>query len=293
MHIRKTLGLLGAMSMLSSVAATMAFVGPASAAPTHPACKPGTVWVAGDNACEPVDPPPTTAPPQVGISSVAPDYGWAGDTVTVQGTVLQGASSVTFAGVPAAFTDNGSSITATVPAGIPDQSSGPDVILITVVTPQGTATANFSVMSTVQVNKETIWTDGNPDNTATTQVTVDRSSGIGTYTTTVTTTNIVETFWVGVSVLYANSAGTMIGFSTPYDDYFSPTPGLCATGWITCSNTVRGPINVDKLQEAPLIHSIQIVQVEESSQALQATLLNLFNEGASVASVLQTLGGFI
>ena len=97
MHIRKTLGLLARCPCCPQ--SRQPWRSSAQRRPhrlTPPASR--GRCVAGDNACEPVDPPPTTAPPQVGISSVAPDYGWAGDTVTVQGTVLQGASSVTFAG---------------------------------------------------------------------------------------------------------------------------------------------------------------------------------------------------
>jgi hypothetical protein len=55
-------------------------------------------------------------PPKV--TSVAPDTGQAGDSVTITGSGFAHATAVSFGGTPAAFTvDSGSSIVATVPGG--------------------------------------------------------------------------------------------------------------------------------------------------------------------------------
>jgi hypothetical protein len=83
-----------------------------------------------------------SAPATPNISGFSPSSGSPGTSVTIAGANLNGASSVTFAGTPAAsFTvDSGSQITATVPSGA---STGP----ITVTTPAGSATsaASFTV----------------------------------------------------------------------------------------------------------------------------------------------------
>jgi hypothetical protein len=69
------------------------------------------------------------------LTRVSPSSGPAsgGNTVTIRGTALQGASEVTFGGTDATFTVNaaGTSITATAPAG----SSGPAAVVVT--TPAG------------------------------------------------------------------------------------------------------------------------------------------------------------
>jgi hypothetical protein len=101
----------------------------------------GTVWVTtmGGTAASPSDfsvtPPPT-------ISSLSPSSGPAGTSVTITGSSLTGASSVSFNGVTAAFTvDSDTQITVTVPN---SATTG----LISVTTPGGTASSpsSFTVL---------------------------------------------------------------------------------------------------------------------------------------------------
>ena len=94
--------------------------------------------------CVPKPPSPPPPPPPASITSVVPDQGWAGDTVTINGISLQGATSVTFAGLAATFSDNGT-ITTTVPAGVPTGLSGPEIMPLVVVTPNGTAPRHVHV----------------------------------------------------------------------------------------------------------------------------------------------------
>lgn len=74
----------------------------------------------------------TVTGPLPGITGFQPAYGPVGTTVTLFGTNLSTATSVTFGGVAAQFVANGGGITAVVPAGA---SSG----FIVVTTPNGTA----------------------------------------------------------------------------------------------------------------------------------------------------------
>jgi uncharacterized repeat protein (TIGR03803 family) len=75
---------------------------------------------------------------QAPFVSTRPTIGKVGETVTIIGYKLTGATSVTFNGVPASFTVDGSTaITTTVPAGA---TTGK----VQVVTPSGTLTSNIA-----------------------------------------------------------------------------------------------------------------------------------------------------
>jgi len=89
---------------------------------------------------------PSTPPPaQPAISSFAPASGGSGTLVTIAGTNLSGATSVTFGGASAGFTQVSSTqLTATVPAAA---ATGP----IAVTTPGGTATSSTAFTVTAPV----------------------------------------------------------------------------------------------------------------------------------------------
>jgi hypothetical protein len=88
------------------------------------------------------NPPPT-------ISSVSPDEGETGTPITISGSNLANASSVTFNGVAAAISgDTASSITTTVPSGATTGN-------IVVTTPYGSASAAFTV-DAVELNTWTV-----------------------------------------------------------------------------------------------------------------------------------------
>jgi large repetitive protein len=79
-----------------------------------------------------------TAAPSATLTGFSPNYGQAGQLVTISGTHLEGATSVLFNGITAPFNVFGSStIFATLPAGV---STGP----ITVFTPGGFVTSSNS-----------------------------------------------------------------------------------------------------------------------------------------------------
>jgi len=85
--------------------------------------------------------PPSQPTATPAISSFSPTSGSAGTIVTITGTHLSGATSVTIGGAAAAFTVmSATSVTATVP-------SGAVTGIISIATPQGTATSasNFTV----------------------------------------------------------------------------------------------------------------------------------------------------
>jgi hypothetical protein len=299
MQLRKGLAVLAAVAALSSLTGAMAVVGSTPAGATPQVCGTGCVHLP--------PPPPTTLPPCTAptVSSISPDLGWAGDSVGIYGSCLGGATRVTFGGVAATFTDNGTSIATTVPTAIPDQVSGPDVISVSVVTPLGTVTSPFTVSPALQADVTNTWNNGdpagwnqgNPINASETVVTVDRESGLVNEATTVSTSNQIESFSVAVSVLYADSSGKIIGFSTPYQATVTPP----AFAWLTqvcdgptaCTATVKASDTVQPLQEAALIHSIQVVQVYESSASLEGTLSNLLSQGATVAKALQVLASLM
>ena len=80
--------------------------------------------------------------PEPTITSVSPNEALPGAGVTITGTNLADASSVTFGGVAASsFDANATSITVTVPATTPTGSQN-----IAVTTPGGTATTTFTVL---------------------------------------------------------------------------------------------------------------------------------------------------
>jgi hypothetical protein len=77
-----------------------------------------------------------TTPPPPTLSSLSPTSGKAGDTVTLTGTNLAGATGVTFGGVASAFTVNSATtITATAPA------HGDGAVTVVVTAPGGTSGA--------------------------------------------------------------------------------------------------------------------------------------------------------
>ena len=84
-----------------------------------------------------------TAAPPPAITDFSPDTGRAGDSVTINGFSLSGATSVRFNGISAAFTVFGGSIIATVPVGT---STGP----VTITTPSGSDSSSgvFTVVTT-------------------------------------------------------------------------------------------------------------------------------------------------
>jgi hypothetical protein len=91
------------------------------------------------------DVPAAPPPAQPTISSFAPASGGAGTLVTIAGTNLAGATSVTFGGAAAGFTQvSPTEVTATVPAAA---ASGP----IALTTPGGTATSATSFTVTAPV----------------------------------------------------------------------------------------------------------------------------------------------
>jgi hypothetical protein len=251
--------------------------------------------------CIPKPPSPPPPPPAASITSVVPDQGWAGDTVTINGISLQGATSVTFAGLAATFKDNGT-ITTTVPAGVPTGLSGPEIMPLVVVTPNGTARATFTWSASLQTTVDNSWiggsaggepagwNDGYAANTADTTVTVDRVSGMVNEQTTVDNSDYIESFAVSVSTLYADGSGNLIGYSTPYE-VTAPVnfPFTCDGETPTCVGTASESTTVQPLHVASSIHQIQVVQVYDSSASLQSTLSTLLSEGATVAKVLSVL----
>ena len=252
-------------------------------------------------ACVPKPPSPPPPPPPASITSVVPDQGWAGDTVTIHGISLQGATSVTFAGLAATYSDNGT-ITTTVPAGVPTGLSGPEVMPVVVVTPNGTARATFTWSTALQTTVDNSWIGGSAGgepagwnqgsgaNTAETTVTVDRISGMVNEQTTVDNSDYIESFAVSVSTLYADSSGKLIGYSTPYG-VTAPVsfPFTCDGTTPTCVGTGSESTTVQPLHVASSIHQIQVVQVYDSTASLQSTLSTLLSDGATVAKVLSVL----
>ncbi len=96
--------------------------------------------LAGAATANPLPLPDTTTPPAPSVTAFTPDSGSAGDTVTVSGTNLANANSVTFNSTEAAFFAlDDSTISATVPD---HATTGP----ITVATPGGVAQSSTPFM---------------------------------------------------------------------------------------------------------------------------------------------------
>jgi hypothetical protein len=165
--------------------------------------------------------PPPGPPPAPTISSFSPSSGPVGTSVTISGSGLSGATSVSFAGTPAsAFkVSSATQITATVPSGA---GTGP----IAVTTPGGTATStsNFTVAPPPPPTISSF------------------SPASGTVGTSVTVTGMGFTWATGVTL-----NGTAVSFSVASDTQLSFTvPAGAASGPIavtTLGGTARSTSN--------------------------------------------------
>jgi hypothetical protein len=183
-------------------------------------------------------PPPVPAPPPM-VSSFTPGSGWPGSSITISGSALTGATSVTFNGAAATFTVNSDSqITATIP---PTATTGP----ISVTTPSGTGASPASFTVTAQPAPAV---SGVSPSSATVGSSVTVSGSAFTGATSVTFNNLAAPFTVvsDTTITAAVPSGALTGPITvttpdgsstgstsfgviPALSSFSPTSGKAGT----------------------------------------------------------------
>jgi len=226
-------------------------------------------------------PPPGSHPPKptTSIASFSPTFGWAGDTVAVQGSGFTGATQVTLGGVAAQFKvqDDGD-LTLTVPAAATD---GP----ITVTSPLGTATSssNYTISPDLAgYNSQGIsagCTTGNMNTTAT----LYRDTGLVSGRT-IDTNNFVYCGYTGDVVAVAvDGNGKVIGYSNVIQ---APVGVNFWSGIATQETDWTATIDVGQAKPA---RSLYIIQSLDSSATLQGVLGEAVSVGETIASVVSSL----
>jgi hypothetical protein len=286
--LRRTAGRL--LVVLTALVATSAGLVQLSSSPAGALCM--------DPPCV-RDPSPTsstTRPPVVTrITSISPSFAWSGDVITLSGTGFTGAT-VTVNGLAASIISQSStSLTFIVPT-LMNTVAGPVTIPVVVTSPTGTASTGFTLSSTLQVGASATYgvnaqfgqgTDGS----AWANATLDRSSGFVLSNLTVKSTQFWLSLSINMSTVWLDSAGKVIGFTTPHNVtstgvfFHWPSGDTTATG--TFSEFVGPNPGV-----GPFAHSAQILLVRDHGQELLTTLQNAVATGQTIAQVVQFLAPF-
>jgi hypothetical protein len=236
---------------------------------------------------------PVTAPPPKPTTQVwdlRPTTGWAGDTVTVDGTGFTGATQVTLGGVPAQFqVQNDNTLTFTVPAvyTVPDAYHNP--LPVTVTSPLGTGTSqvsatggSYTISSLVETyNSQGISTWCGGSGSMDTTVKLDRSEGSVSGDTQISNNSWYCGYTGDVIAVAVDGSGTVIGGSNVIQvsvGAASPLGGIAYQhpSWTTS-------IDVGNARQAT---SVYVIQSLDSAATLQSALGEALSAGQTIGSLL-------
>lgn len=238
----------------------------------------------------PLPGPTPTLPSVTTIYGISPAAGWSGDSITVTGVRLSGAT-VTVNGIPATVTvRTTSSLTFTVPV-IHSDVAGPVSIPVAITSSYGTATTSFTLSSELRVDQFTAFNQG-ADGNARATVDVDRSAGWVHEHLDLTN----EQFWlslsVNVSAVWLDSTGKVVGYTPPQNVTatgiafnWPNSVGLASGDW----TSVIGP----DPGQGSWIHSGQLIIVRDHQAELASTLSNAFQLGQNIKTVVTALAPFM
>lgn len=227
------------MAVLAAVLATAA--GPAAATTTvRPiGASQQQIRVIQINPCSAPDPPPKCnddddprpAPRSPAVDGITPQFGAAGDTVSIYGNKIRDLQNVRLGGVPVSVTVNpdGNLATFTVPATFDWRShNGEQLSLAWSLAGKGGSTT-FGITPTIMASSDQYFPHQDGGNRALTRVALARDNGFVTGSTIVDNDRMVS-LSVTVSILFADEHGKMIGFTPPYKVTARPClPIVCGT----------------------------------------------------------------
>jgi IPT/TIG domain-containing protein len=266
---------------LGFAAAVAAFAAPGASAMCNPS-----------NPCVTDPPPPPPPPPTVTtITGVSPSSGWLGDTVTISGACLNGAS-VSFGGVSAPIVSLTSTrIVTTVPA-ITNLPAGPMQVPLVISGSCGTASTTFTLSGALHASGGATFgvnakfgqgEDGSAGGT----IDLDRASGIAVSHLGITNTQWWFSLSVSESVALLDGSGTVIGFTTPFTATASGVMFSWPSGVSTASADKTEGLSPSMTQR---VRSATVLLVQDGASALQSTLANAVALGQKLATVLSALG---
>jgi hypothetical protein len=222
----------------------------------------------------------TNPPPTIQVGGTSPTFGWAGDTVKVEGAGFTGASRVSLGGASAQFqVQNDNTLTLTVPAAA---TSGP----VTVTSLLGTASGGSYTISPAldTYNSQQIHA-GCTSGTMNTSARLDRSTGIVVGSTTANN----ELWYCGytgdVAAVSVDGSGKIIGYSNVVPASVGPAP-LWGGGFASQTTNWTTLLNVGQASAA---RSLYIVQTLDSAATLQSALQEAYSVGSTIASLLSSL----
>jgi hypothetical protein len=230
---------------------------------------------------------------------MTPSFGWSGDAVRFQGKYLVQNVSVTVNGTPATVVSTNGGVSSRsydiVDVVIPPITSsvvGPVQVAVVLTSSYGSVSQYFTLSPTLEVSAGADFNQSAAIGFATATLDVDRASGFVHGTTTVNNLQAFPALTVNVTAVWADAQGRVIGFT--------PVHATTGTGvffhWPaseSVTTTVFNDMMTPNPGVAPFIHSGQVIIVRDHGAELQQTLTDAVALGQTIASVVQTVAGFL